>query len=441
MTTEPASQVLACNDKPIRFYARICSWLESLDHPVIDHRDVSAVTPPDTDAESVPDCRYLFHTHIETWFYAKDEDREKLGCAPPVAKVLALLRDARICSDEGYCEASWNIVVHRELLQLAVLRYAPGPEGKVSFTPWRPIGLSIEAKRSSVGLGNAEPQLSVWLTARWQTLERRANRTESPQPLPNFLPRVIVKGHDCLDRDILLASAPAIVYLSQGRQLYLVYPSRRSVSHKSKPAVATPQGCSLEGKREGRVGSLSHRRASRGEAVLLNEVEAAAIRPIVSFLGRLRRLPVHADLDTTGWRDPLNHHYFSFQSPQTYTSALIYGFVSKASSRALASNIHYLVPRSLHNAKGVTERIAREHPKLKELRFRFGVHQPDEVLLAASFLPRRQSMRSLLVSEVVTENGEGGHDVDHVGSHKGLDRAAGAFTDFALLENQDAEPI
>ncbi|KAK2024539.1 hypothetical protein LX32DRAFT_697106 [Colletotrichum zoysiae] len=85
-----------------------------------------------------------------------------------------------------------------------------------------------------------------------------------------------------------------------------------------------------------------------------------------------------------------------------------------------------LASGSLHNAKGLTERIACEHPRLKELRFGFGIYQPDESLLASAFLPRHQSMRRLLVSKVLAVN-KGVEHVDPVVSLEHLDRAADAF--------------
>ncbi|KAK1958638.1 hypothetical protein LY78DRAFT_369816 [Colletotrichum sublineola] len=45
----------------------------------------------------------------------------------------------------------------------------------------------------------------------------------------------------------------------------------------------------------------------------------------------------------------------------------------------------------LHNAKGLTERIACKHPELKELRFGFDIHQPDE---GVSWLRRSSRVNS-----------------------------------------------
>ncbi|KDN60301.1 hypothetical protein CSUB01_12376 [Colletotrichum sublineola] len=70
------------------------------------------------------------------WFYADDEIRNKLGNAPSVAEVDYLLKEAKVCSNEGYCEASWNMIIHQRVLQLAVPLYAPKSTGKVSFIPW-----------------------------------------------------------------------------------------------------------------------------------------------------------------------------------------------------------------------------------------------------------------------------------------------------------------
>ncbi|KDN60575.1 hypothetical protein CSUB01_11522 [Colletotrichum sublineola] len=73
---------------------------------------------------------------INSWFYADDEIRNKLGNAPSVAEVDYLLKEAKVCSNEGYCEASWNMIIHQRVLQLAVPLYAPKSTGKVSFIPW-----------------------------------------------------------------------------------------------------------------------------------------------------------------------------------------------------------------------------------------------------------------------------------------------------------------
>ncbi|GJC88105.1 hypothetical protein ColLi_10943 [Colletotrichum liriopes] len=94
-----------------------------------------------------------------------------------------------------------------------------------------------------------------------------------------------------------------------------------------------------------------------------------------------------------------------------------------------------LASGSLRHSKGLTERITREHPGLKELRFDFGVYQPDEVLLASPSLPRHQSLRRLLVSTILVANGAGEHGENQVNSHEGLERAVNAFkTLFPQLE-------
>ncbi|GJC90039.1 hypothetical protein ColLi_12877 [Colletotrichum liriopes] len=94
-----------------------------------------------------------------------------------------------------------------------------------------------------------------------------------------------------------------------------------------------------------------------------------------------------------------------------------------------------LASGSLRHSKGLTERITREHPGLKELHFGFGVYQPYEALLASSSLPRHQSLRRLLVSTMLVANGAGEHGDNQVDSHEGLERAANAFkTLFPQLE-------
>ncbi|KAL0929784.1 uncharacterized protein CTRU02_215214 [Colletotrichum truncatum] len=191
---------------------------------------------------------------IESWYYDDDAKRDELGPSPSVAQVLSVLDAAKVCSNEGYCEASWNMVVHLRVMQLAVPLYAAGSEGKVSFMPCptakiidkytdtrgpsrrvdfcmllepeahaaeairaiqyqddllsmsinhtnyaplrrRPIGLSIETKGHDEGLGDAKTQLLIWFAAQWQSLERLAHRLEPLQPLPDFLPGVIIEGH------------------------------------------------------------------------------------------------------------------------------------------------------------------------------------------------------------------------------------------------------
>ncbi|GKT51689.1 uncharacterized protein ColSpa_11870 [Colletotrichum spaethianum] len=79
---------------------------------------------------------------------------------------------------------------------------------------------------------------------------------------------------------------------------------------------------------------------------------------------------------------------------------------------------------SLCHSMGLTEGITREHPHLSDLRFGFGVYQPDEVLLASSFVLRHQSWRRLLVSTALVANWAGEHDYDAVDPHEGLERAA-----------------
>lgn len=59
----------------------------------------------------------------------------------------------------------------------------------------RPVALSIETKAPGEGINDAQSQLLVWLEAQWRVLERLSNRAEPPLPLPEFLPGVIVEGH------------------------------------------------------------------------------------------------------------------------------------------------------------------------------------------------------------------------------------------------------
>ncbi|GJC90455.1 hypothetical protein ColLi_13293 [Colletotrichum liriopes] len=191
---------------------------------------------------------------IEPWYYDDTATRDELGPSPPVTQVLSLLADAKVCSNEGFCEASWNMTVHREVLKLAMRQYTPtsdeevffipcptakimdaytdtrGPSRKVDFcmliepqglaadairaiqyqdqlfsqslnhTDYqplrrRPVALSIETKAPGEGINDAQSQLLVWLEAQWRVLERLSNRAEPPLPLPEFLPGVIVEGH------------------------------------------------------------------------------------------------------------------------------------------------------------------------------------------------------------------------------------------------------
>ncbi|KAF4884398.1 putative ankyrin repeat protein [Colletotrichum fructicola] len=179
--------------------------------------------------------------------------REKLGPSPTVAQVNAVLNAAKTCANEKYCEASWNLCTHRDVLQLAVpmltaaedgVFFMPcptakiidkyidgrGPSRKVDFcfviepgpqaadairaiqhsddlfsrsinhtdyqpVRCRPIGLSIESKVEGQRLDDAHGQLLIWLEAQWRQLRRLASRVDPPHPLPDFLPAILVDGH------------------------------------------------------------------------------------------------------------------------------------------------------------------------------------------------------------------------------------------------------
>ncbi|KAK2051481.1 hypothetical protein LY76DRAFT_621151 [Colletotrichum caudatum] len=60
----------------------------------------------------------------------------------------------------------------------------------------RPIALSIETKIHGEGLSNAEAQLVTWHAAQWRLLDRLVSRTEPKMQLPEFLPGIIIQGHD-----------------------------------------------------------------------------------------------------------------------------------------------------------------------------------------------------------------------------------------------------
>ncbi|KAK2022213.1 hypothetical protein LX32DRAFT_698838 [Colletotrichum zoysiae] len=145
-------------------------------------------------------------------------------------------------------------------------------------------------------------------------------------------------------------------------------------------------------------------------------------------LARCERL-VELRLQSRVYGDDLGHHSGKKIHPYEHSAAFPLSaehlLETTASMQGLKLLRCDLASGSLHDAKGLTERIAREHPKPEELRFGFGVHQPDEVLLA--FLPRHQSMRRLLVREVHAANRGGEHGADHISYLEGLDRAADAF--------------
>ncbi|KAK1973953.1 hypothetical protein LZ30DRAFT_787392 [Colletotrichum cereale] len=162
--------------------------------------------------------------------------------------------EARTCRNDRYDEAGWNILVHDKVLSLALPPSWQSPASLVSFIPCstasilpeytetrasrkvdfclciepdkaaaaaiktalqddetlgysinhtdfyplrtRPIALSIETKVHGEGLATAESQLLTWHLNQWRVLERLVERTTPRQPLPEFLPGVIVQGHD-----------------------------------------------------------------------------------------------------------------------------------------------------------------------------------------------------------------------------------------------------
>lgn len=60
----------------------------------------------------------------------------------------------------------------------------------------RPIALSIETKKPGVDLANAEHQLITWHTAQWRVLEHLVSLSGTSLPLPDFLPGIIIQGHE-----------------------------------------------------------------------------------------------------------------------------------------------------------------------------------------------------------------------------------------------------
>ncbi|KAH0421531.1 hypothetical protein CcaCcLH18_13373 [Colletotrichum camelliae] len=186
-------------------------------------------------------------------FFDGTSTRDQLGPSPTVAQVLGILNVAKRCAEEKYDEASWNMCLHRDVLQLAVPMCSaeednvfflpcptakildkyidsrgpgrkvdfcfvvePGPQAANAITAiqhnddlfsmsinhtdyqplrCRPIVLSIESKAEGAGISDAQSQLLIWLEAQWRVLHRLASRVDPPHPLPDFLPAIIIDGH------------------------------------------------------------------------------------------------------------------------------------------------------------------------------------------------------------------------------------------------------
>ncbi|KAF4772787.1 hypothetical protein HER10_EVM0003986 [Colletotrichum scovillei] len=72
---------------------------------------------------------------VERWHYYEAPARDDIGEVPSVEQVMNILENFRFCSDEGYCEASWNQFIYGKLLRLAVPLLCRGSEGTVSYIP------------------------------------------------------------------------------------------------------------------------------------------------------------------------------------------------------------------------------------------------------------------------------------------------------------------
>ncbi|CAI0650332.1 unnamed protein product [Colletotrichum noveboracense] len=187
------------------------------------------------------------------WFFDENSARDQLGPSPTVAQVKSMLDAAKTCANEKYDEASWNSCLHQPILQLALPMMSakqdnvfflhcatakildtyidsrgparkidfcfvmePGPQAAQAITAIqheddlfsasinhtdynplrrRPIVLSIESKVEGSGINDAQAQLLIWLEAQWRLLRRLASRGDTPRPLPDFLPAIIIEGH------------------------------------------------------------------------------------------------------------------------------------------------------------------------------------------------------------------------------------------------------
>ncbi|KAK1762471.1 hypothetical protein QBC33DRAFT_481469 [Phialemonium atrogriseum] len=73
------------------------------------------------------------------------------------------------------------------------------PDQSINHTDFLPlrnrlIALSIETKKTGEGWDSATLQMGVWHASQWQLLHRLASRKGNP--LPAFLPGIIIQGHD-----------------------------------------------------------------------------------------------------------------------------------------------------------------------------------------------------------------------------------------------------
>ncbi|TQN70162.1 hypothetical protein CSHISOI_05183 [Colletotrichum shisoi] len=197
---------------------------------------------------------------FEGFFYeqespAGDGTRTALGPTPPVAAVLDIMERGISCRDEQMDEAGWNQIVHSRILELAftglwcknddvvaftpctsatiMLNYTDAISRKVDFCACirpdalsamaiqsvrdqdalasvsinhtdfpplqaRPIALSIETKIHGEGMNSAEAQLVTWHAAQWRLLHRLVGRADPKMHLPEFLPGIIIQGHEWL---------------------------------------------------------------------------------------------------------------------------------------------------------------------------------------------------------------------------------------------------
>ncbi|KAK1569820.1 uncharacterized protein LY79DRAFT_66909 [Colletotrichum navitas] len=195
---------------------------------------------------------------FESFFYEQEPQvgegaRSALGPTPSVASVLDIMERGISCRDEQMDEAGWNQIVHGQILELAfaglwrkndeIVVFSPCTSATImsnytdtvsrkvdfcvcirpdalssiaiqairdqdvmasvsinhtDFPPLqaRPIALSIETKIHGEGLNNAEAQLVTWHAAQWRLLDRLVSRAEPKMQLPEFLPGIIIQGHD-----------------------------------------------------------------------------------------------------------------------------------------------------------------------------------------------------------------------------------------------------
>ncbi|TQN63910.1 hypothetical protein CSHISOI_11375, partial [Colletotrichum shisoi] len=180
--------------------------------------------------------------------------RARLGPTPSVATVLDIVRTGKRCRDHGLDEQSWNAHVHTRVLSLAFRGIWQDPDGSlltcilcstasilpsyvessgrkvdlcvciepddlsataisalrrqdqlsrlsINHTDYeplqtRPIALSVETKKHGEDLSDAEAQLVIWHSAQWRLLRRLVERAEPNMSLPDFIPGIIIQGHE-----------------------------------------------------------------------------------------------------------------------------------------------------------------------------------------------------------------------------------------------------